>query len=264
MILLGLLLGQAVKAQSSVDTLMISDTKTSHLVCPDKVSYVQAGDYAQAQAEVVPGLSNLVRVKATGPFEKPGSLTVVCGDRIYSLVLVYGNQAPITYPLEVFSSLPAHGYSGRLMADEQLNTLCDQILQENRKDYRKRKTARDGIRIRLNSVHIRGDALFVELELRNRTRMDYTIESTLFWIADKRQAKATNQQEYQLYPDYQRIHEEKIPAETTIREVFVFEKMTIPDKRILRVELSEQAMGNTGRKLSLKLKNKDFLRARKR
>jgi len=39
--------------------LTVSDTKTSHLVCPDKVQYVQAGDYSIVQAEVVPELSNL-------------------------------------------------------------------------------------------------------------------------------------------------------------------------------------------------------------
>lgn len=262
-ILLGITLQLAAQAQNPGDTLRISDTKTSHLVCPGKVSYVQAGDYSLVQAEAVPDLSNLVRIKATGPFERPSSLTVVCDDRIYSLVLVYGNHAPISYPLESFPSMDAHSFSGKLMPDNLLNRFCDRILVENRKNYRKRKTKSEGIRLRLNSIHISGNALFVELEMRNQTQLDYTIESTRFWISDKRRAKATNVQEYQILPDYQRIAPERIPAETSIREVFVFEKMTIPDKRILQIELNEKALGNTGRKLSLKVKNKDILKARK-
>ena len=97
---------------SAQNILKISDTKTSHLVCPDKVQYVQSGDYSIVQVEVVPELSNLIRVKAVQPFDKPTSLTVVCADRIYSFELQYGNDAPITYPIETFDSQKAMTFSG--------------------------------------------------------------------------------------------------------------------------------------------------------
>jgi len=45
--------------------------------------------------------------------------------------------------------------------------------------------------------------------------------------------------------------------------VFVLPKLTIPEKRVLRLEMLEQALGNTGRKLSLEIKNRDILHARK-
>ena len=101
------LIYSSVGAQNAQNILKISDTKTSHLVCPDKVNYLQAGDYSIVQAEVVPELSNLIRVKAVQPFENPTSLTVVCADRIYSFELQYGNDAPITYPIETFDSQKA-------------------------------------------------------------------------------------------------------------------------------------------------------------
>jgi len=251
------------KAQILSDTLKISDTKASHLVCPDKVSYVQAGDYSLVQAEVVPELSNLVRIKATRPFDKETSLTVVCNNRIYSFELCYGNDAPVTYLLESFSSQDAKTFSGKLMPDYLLKDLGDRVLDKHRKNYRKRKMEKDGIKIRLNSIHLKNDALFFELEVTNQTNMAYDVESFHFWITDKRQTKATNVQEYQITPDYRRNKVSRIPGETTLREVFVFEKMTIPDGRILKIELNEKALGNTGRKLSLNLKNKDILKAKK-
>lgn len=257
------LLQIAAKAQTLSDTLKISDTKTSHLVCPDKVSYVQAGDYSLVQAEVVPELSNLVRIKATRPFDKETSLTVVCNDRIYSFELCYGNDAQITYPVEAFRSQDAKTFFGKLMPDYLLKDLGDQVLDKHRKNYCKRKTEKDGIRFRLNSITLKNDALFFELEIKNKTQIAYDVESFHFWITDKRQTKATNVQEYQITPDYQRNKVSRIPGETTVREVFVFEKMTIPDGRILKIELNEKALGNTGRKLSFNLKNKDILKARK-
>lgn len=251
--------------QSSVSAqniLKVSDTKTSHLVCPDKVVYVQAGDYSLVQAEVVPELSNMVRVKAVQPFDKHTSLTVVCADRIYSFELQYGNDAPITYPIESFDSQKAMIFSGKMMPDYLLKDFCDQVLDKHKVQFRKRKSEKDGIKIRLNSLHLKNDALFFELQITNKTNMAYDVESFNFWITDKKKAKATNVQEYQVFPDYQRNNVQRIPGKVTVREVFVIEKMTIPDHRILKIELGEKALGNTGRKLSFNLKNKDILKAK--
>ena len=248
---------------ANTNSLKVSDTKASHLVCPDKVSYVQAGDYSLIQAEVVPELSNMVRVKATQPFEKQTSLTIVCANRIYSFELQYGNDAPITYPIETFQSQSAMTFSGKLMPDHVLKELCDQVLNKHKHQFHKRKAEKDGITIRLNSISLKNDALFFELEISNKTSMAYDVESFNFWITDKKKAKATNVQEYQVFPQYQRNQIQRIPGEETVREVFVMEKMTIPDGRILKIELNEKALGNTGRKLSFNLKNKDILKVRK-
>ncbi|HZL09804.1 MAG TPA: conjugative transposon protein TraN [Prolixibacteraceae bacterium] len=247
---------------SAQNILKVSDTKTSHLVCPDKVKYVQAGDYSIIQAEVVPELTNMIRIKAVQPFDKPTSLTVVCADRIYSFELQYGNDAPITYPIETFDSQKAMTFSGKMMPDYLLKDLCDQVLDQHRHQFRKRKTEKDGIKIRLNSINLKNDALFFEFQITNKTNMAYDVESFNFWITDKRQTKATNVQEYQVFPDYQQNKVQRIPGKTTVREVFVIEKMTIPDQRILKIELNEKALGNTGRKLTFNLKNKDILKAR--
>lgn len=259
------LINVSLSAQNIPNTsniIKVSDTKTTHLVCPDKVVYVQAGDYDLVQAEVVPELSNMVRIKAVKPFEDQTSLTVVCADRIYSFELEYGNDAPITYPIETFDSEQAKTFSGKLMPDYELKDLCDRVLEKHKHQFRKRKAEKDGIKFRLNSISLKSDALFFELEVTNKTNLAYDVESFNFWITDKRQAKATNVQEYQVQPDYQHNHIQRIPGKSTLRELFVFEKMTIPDQRILKIELGEKARGNTGRKLALNLKNKDILKAR--
>jgi conjugative transposon TraN protein len=247
---------------SAQNILKVSATKTSHLVCPDKVNYVQAGDYSLIQAEIVPELSNLIRVKALQSFDKQTSLTVVCADRIYSFVIEFGEDAPITYPLESFESQKAMTFSGKMMPDHVLKDLCDQVLDKHKVQFRKRKTEKDGIKIRLNSISLKNDALFFELQITNKTNMAYDVESFNFWITDKKKAKATNVQEYQVFPQYQRHNVQRISAGVSIREIFVIEKMTIPDQRILKIELGEKALGNTGRKLTFNLKNKDILKAK--
>jgi conjugative transposon TraN protein len=153
-------------------------------------------------------------------------------------------------------------FSGKMMPDYLLKDLCDQVLDKHKVQFRKRKTEKDGIKIRLNCIHLKNDALFFELQITNKTNMAYDVESFNFWITDKKKAKATNVQEYQVFPEYQQNKVQRIPGEVTVREVFVIQKMTIPGQRILKIELNEKALGNTGRKLAFNLKNKDILKAK--
>ena len=73
---------------------------------------------------------------------------------------------------------------------------------------------------------------------------------------------ATSPDPQPVLPQSQHYGVKYVPAGTTLREVFVLPKLTIPDKRVLRIEMLEKALGNTGRKLSLEIKNKDILRAK--
>lgn len=243
--------------------LAVSDSKATHLVCPDQVSYLQVGDPSLILAEAVPELPNLIRIKATGTFEKQSSLTVVCAGRIYSLILEYMDTDEITYDLQSFESEKAGSCSGGIMPDYVLKELSDQVLSKQKSHVRRRKTEKDGIRLKLKNIYLKNDALFLEVEIINKTNMAYDVEGFHWWVTDKKQQKATNVQEYQIFPAYQRYDVKIIPAKTTIREVFVLPKLTIPDKRILRIEMLEKALGNNGRKLSLEVKNKDILKTTK-
>ncbi len=241
--------------------LKLSDKKSIHLVCPDKVLYVQCGDYSAVQAETVPELSNIIQIKALHPFEGQTSLTVVCAGRIYSMIAEFGNSNELIYQLESLPSEKASPFSGKLMPDESLKGISDQVL--SRKGYHTvhRSTRKNGILMKVSDICIKGDALFLIIQVTNCTNMAFDAEAFNFWIADKRQQKATNVQEYQLTPDYARFELKRVPARESASEVFVIEKLIIPDKRVLRIEMIEKSTGNTGRKLTLELKNRDLRKA---
>ncbi len=240
----------------------INEKKATHLVCPDRVSYLQVGDPSLVLAEVVPELPNLVRLKAAEPFDGESSLTVVCQGRIYTLILENGPSDQITYQLDSFTSEKAGGPSSVLMPDYVLKELSEQILLKRKSLVRGVKQKQDGIKLQLKTITQKNGFLFFEVRITNKTNLAYRVESFHWWIDDKRQFKATNTQEYQVEPSY-RHHEIKIiPGYTTVREVFVLPNLVLPDKRVLRLEMVEKAMGNTGRRLSLEIKNKDILKAK--
>jgi len=246
---------------SAQNILQLSDKKSVHVVCPDKVLYVSCGDDSEIQAEVLPELSNIVRVKALQPFEGQTSVTVVCAGRIYSVAAQFGSCDVLTYQLESLPSEKAYPFSGKLMPDESLKGISDQVLSRKGRHTVHRSARKNGILMEVNDICIKGDALFLVIQITNCTNMAFDAEAFNFWIADKRQQKATNVQEYQLTPDFARFELKRVPAYDSASEVFVIEKLTIPDKRVLRIEMIEKSTGNTGRKLTLELKNRDLHKA---
>ena len=246
---------------SAQNILNLSDKKSVHVVCPDKVLYVRCGDDSSIKAEILPELSNIVRVKALHPFEGQTSLTVVCAGRIYSVAAMFGNCDVLTYQLESLPSEKAFPFSGKLMPDESIQGISDQILSGKGNHTVHRRIRKNGLQMEVSGICIKGDALFLEVQITNCTNMVFDVEAFNFWIADKRQQKATNVQEYQLALDYSRFDLKRIPARDRATEIFVIEKLTIPDKRVLRIEMIEKSNENIGRNLSLKLKNRDLQRA---
>ncbi len=242
--------------------LPVSESKATHLVCPDKVSYLQVGDPSLVLAEVVPELPNLVRIKAAGSFEKESSLTVVCAGRIYSLILDFEDSEEITYHLESFHSEKAGGPSSGLMPDYVLKELSEQILLKRKSLVHGVKQKKDGIKVQLKTITQKNGFLFFEVRITNKTNLAYRVESFHWWIDDKRQLKATNTQEYQIEPSY-RHHEIKvIPGYTSVREVFVLPFLVLPSKRVLRVDMLVHSFFNTGRRLTLEIKNIALLTAK--
>lgn len=254
------LFSTAVFAQNQIK---VCETKATHLICPEKVSYLMAGDPSRIIAEIVPEHPNMVRVKAVEPFEGESSLTVVSANKVYSLFVAYENTNEISYRLESFHSEKAGETNGTLLPEYLLKEMSYQILSKNKKFIKNRKDKKDGIKLQLTNIFLKEDVLFFEIQMTNRTNMGYDVENFHWWIDDKKQHKSTNVQEYQVTPDYQHYNVKYIPAKTTLREVFVLPKLTIPDKRILRIEMLEKALGNTGRKLVLEIQNKDILQASK-
>jgi conjugative transposon TraN protein len=241
----------------------VSATRATHIICPEKVSYLQAGDHTKIASEVVPEHPNLVRVKAVEPFEGTSSLTLVSAGKLYSFLVEYTENAPIQYRLEQFTGEETGLPAGGPIPEYILRELSRQMLFSRGRHIRNRKSKKEGIVLRLENIGLNNDLLFFQISITNKTNINYRIEDFNWWIDDKKQLKATNVQEYQVHPQYRHYNLAYFPAETTLREVFVLPRLTIPEKRILRIEMLEQALGNTGRKLSLAIKNKDILRARK-
>ncbi len=256
--LLGLFLSISLMGQNKI---LVNENKVTHLISKKKITYLQVGNPDLVLAEIVSEHPNMARIKAVKAYENESSIALVSGGKLYAISLIYGESKEISYQLDEFEGLSANLYHGTLMREEDLKKTCRFILSHNRTHTSIRKSKSDGIQFGLQNIYLLGDALFFELEIENKTNMAYDVDSFRWWIDDQKRVKATNTQEYQIHPKFQYYGLKRIPAQRKAREVFVLPKFTITDKKILRIELLEKALGNTGRKVSLELKNRDVIKA---
>lgn len=249
----------ATKAQNGI---VVCEDKACHIISGEKITYIQVGDNNKIVAEVVPDIPNLVRAKAIEPFDGETSLALVSGGKVYSVFVKYSDTQKLTYRLSDFDAEPLDRGNNTPASKETLKSQCEKILAFNRATIRGHRQAKDGIVFRLANIYVKNDLLFCELEITNNGNVGYDIDGFHWWIDDKKQYKATNTQEYEVKPEFRYCQNKKVGANERIKEVFVLPKLTVPDKRILKIELLEKALGNTGRKLCLKVKGSDIVRAK--
>ena len=114
-----------------------------------------------------------------------------------------------------------------------------------------------GMKAVVNNIYSVGDYFFIDYSLRNRTKIPYDIEETKIKLTDKKETKATNSQTIELSPVFSLNHVRKFKK--SYRNVLVLPKLTFPDEKVLRLEISENQI--SGRVITLTIEYEDILHA---
>jgi len=114
-----------------------------------------------------------------------------------------------------------------------------------------------GLSLNLNNLYVMGDYVFVDLLIENATNLKYDLESLSFSVEDKKIYKSTNNQSIPLMPLYKLNEQQEFKK--SYRNVFVFEKFSFPNSKVLRIRLVEQEL--SGRTLVLEIPYSALLKA---
>ena len=107
-------------------------------------------------------------------------------------------------------------------------------------------------------TYIKDDVLYYQLRIINKSPVDYDVEILRFYIRDKKKSKRTAVQENDLKPLQISGNIKQVKAFSRTVAVVALEKFTIPDKKFMGIQIMEK---NGGRHLSMKMSNKDILKA---
>lgn len=232
----------------------INKDVSTHIVSPEAISYVDlsveeiAGDIAQ---------TNTVRVKPTKAGVS-GVITIIGERYMTQYLLIYTSEMNKVYSRFniPYSDVRSYLTPESSMTRSQLYDYGYHMLISKNKYYNV-STKKFGLRTTLNNIYTMDKYFFIDISIQNSTNIQYDIEHITWRIEDKKKNKATNFQSVEVFP-LMTIQQDK-SFKKNYRNVFVFEKFTFPEEKVLVVEIDEKQI--SGRIIRLEIEYTDILHA---
>lgn len=236
-----LLLSKITFSQTAL--LQICTDKTTSLVFPFPVHHVDRGT---GDVLVQSTKDNILFVKAKLPQFAETNLTVVTEDGAVYVFDVRYAAAPDNF---VYYMRPSKFATVASYADAILDNPPTMHIVKHRKL---------DMRAAVAGIYIKDDVLYFQLHFSNEGPIDYDIDLLNFFIRDQRKSKRTAVQEVEVMPLHVAGNVREVKANCTSTIVVAVRKFTIPDAKVLRIQIFER---NGGRHLRLKVKNPTIIQA---
>ena len=250
----------------------VTFAKTVHIIFPSAVRYVDLGS-DRIIAGKADGAENVIRVKATTEgFPGETNFSVICEDgSFYSFNARYAHE-PEMLNIEMkdflengdttdFSHTRMNIYFRELAGESPLlvKLIMQSIYKEDRREIRHLGCKRFGVQFLLKSVHSHNGLFYFHTETKNRSNVAFRTDFIRFKIVDKKVPKRTAIQERVIDPV--RSYNEVLVTEgkSDVRTVYAVPQFTIPDDKLLVIELFEK---DGGRHQTIRVENADLVAAK--
>lgn len=250
----------------------VTFAKTVHIIFPSAVRYVDLGSN-WIIAGKADGAENVIRVKATTEgFPGETNFSVICEDgSFYSFSARYAHE-PEMLNIEMkdflengdttdFSHTRMNIYFRELGNESPLlvKLIMQSIYKEDRREIRHLGCKRFGVQFLLKSVHSHNGLFYFHTETRNRSNVAFRTDFIRFKIVDKKVPKRTAIQERVIDPV--RSYNEVLVTDgkSDVRTVYAVPQFTIPDDKLLVIELFEK---DGGRHQTIRVENADLVAAK--
>lgn len=256
----------AVASQASAkEKIYVNSDVTTHIVMPENIKMV---DLSTTKIIGNQCAENIVRIK---PFIESDSVPSGYreGELIGTLTLI-GERHLAQYDV-AYTAAPSRAasiyrvpYSGMdsyinpevSMPQSEMARYAWAVYGSGRK-YNQVVSKAHGMKAIVNNIYSVGDYFFIDYSLQNRTKIPYDIAEVRVKLTDKKEVKATNSQTVELTPAYSLNLARRFKK--NYRNVLVLDKLTFPDEKVLRIEISENQI--SGRVITLTIEYDDILNA---
>lgn len=240
----------------------VTFAKTVHIIFPAAVRYVDLGSN-HIIAGKADGAENVIRVKRTSPlFARTAGF--------FSFNAKYAREPEMlnnemkdfleNEDTSDFSHTRMNIYFRELGNESPLlvKLIMQSIYKNNDRKVRHLGSKRFGIQFLIKGIYTYNGMLYVHTQTKNSSNVPFDTDFIKFKIVDKKVPKRTAIQETVL--DAVRSYNEvvEIAGKSTVRTVYALPKFTIPDDKLLLVELYEK---NGGRHQVIRVENADIVNA---
>jgi conjugative transposon TraN protein len=227
-------------------SLSITTDKTSSLIFPFPILHIDRGTKDILVKEVKES-DHILLLKAGCRKFPPTNLSVLTGDgSLYSFLVSY-DSLPLTLVYRVAPQL-------NVSVETRANSIMD-----NEPFLHGPRDKSWGMQTKLSGIYIHDNVIYYQLSLDNDSPIDYDIDYIRFYVRDKLRSKRTARQEIELKPIHITGNVKQVRAGAHSVLVVALEKFTVPDAKVLAIEIGE---GNGGRNLLLKVNNRKIVKAR--
>ncbi|MDY4020108.1 MAG: conjugative transposon protein TraN [Prevotella sp.] len=248
------------------EKIYLNSEVTTHVIMPEKIKLV---DISTAKIIGNQCADNIVRIKPfmgndsvkAGPYkddELLGTLTIIGERCIAQYDLIYKSVPSVAASLFEVPYAHTQSYINPevSMPEAEMARYAWAVYATDRQ-YHQVTAKAHGIKAVINNIYAVGDYFFIDYALENKTKIAYDIEELRIKLTDKKQTQATNSQTIELTPVYSLNRAKKFKKH--YRNVLVLPKLTFPDEKVLRLEISENQI--SGRVISLTIEYEDILNA---
>ncbi|WP_302298064.1 conjugative transposon protein TraN, partial [Alistipes finegoldii] len=234
------------------------------ILFPSPVTYIDIGsmDIIAGKAD---GAENVVRVKAAvRNFTAETNLTVITEDGGFFTFDVHYAENPAVSTVNLTVQEPqtegvqkpdvagdyqptAPASEGRVLLREvgrekpaTVKRMLSDIYRQNRTDVKGIRAKKYGIEVEVLGIYVFNDVIYIHTCISNDTNISFEVDARRFIVADRKLAKRTAQQQTSLEilrvcndPAVVRGHQRQ-------RTVFALPKLTIPDDKVLLLEIVEK------------------------
>lgn len=251
---------------SANERIYVNREVTTHIVMPENIKMVDISTTKIAGNQCT---DNIVRIKPScGSDSIPeagyrdnellGTLTLI-GERHIAQYDILYTQSP-QMAASIFEVPYSHTQSyinpEVTMPMAEMARYAWAVYGSGRK-YNQIVSRAHGMKAVVNNIYAVGDYFFIDYSLQNKTKIAYDIEELRVKLTDKKETKATNSQTIELSPVFSLNHVRKFKK--SYRNVLVLPKLTFPDEKVLRLEISENQI--SGRVITLTIEYEDILHA---
>lgn len=247
------------------EKILVNSEVTTHIVMPENIKMV---DLSTTKIIGNQCADNIVRIK---PFFEADSVPTHYreGELMGTLTLI-GERHLAQYDV-VYTAVPSRAasihrvpYAGLdsyinpevPMPQSEMARYAWAVYGSGRK-YNQVVSRANGMKAIVNNIYSIGDYFFIDYSLQNSTKIAYDIAEVRVKLTDKKEVKATNSQTVELSPVYSLNLAKKFKK--NYRNVLVLDKLTFPDEKVLRIEISENQI--SGRVITLTVEYDDILNA---
>jgi conjugative transposon TraN protein len=238
----------------------LSFNKTSSIVFSAPITSVDKGS-RDILVQKAKGVTNILQLKAGRVNFKETNLTVITADGMLHHFLVRYSEHPasliVNSKLQSADDQNASVFFQEAMTDAALKQCADYILTLP-SNTKVKSTSRYKMTLALQGLYIKDNIMFYHLRISNASNIPFHTDMLRFFVKDKQREKRMASQEVGELPLYVGSNNDVVPGNTAIDVVYALSKFTIPDAKVLTVELIEK---RGGRHLELTIRNRTIMKA---